>query len=92
MSCPECKGPRHIGHPAGLLTYSHAAGCSLGRAQDATQHADAERTSYRQPGITRPATEAEAVLLNSLAIPVPAELSVTRLTSSVVRRFYGVEG
>ncbi len=87
-ACPECKGPRHEGHPGGALVSSHAPSCQLGRAQDATQHADVERTLLR-PEITRPATEAEAVLLTSLAIAVPAEVSVTRLTRSVVRRHYG---
>ncbi len=92
MNCPQCGGPRHVGHPAGLLTYTHAEGCSLGQAQDATEHADAERTSsYLQPEVTRPATDAEVALLASLAVPVPAEVTVTRLTrsSAVVRRHYG---
>ncbi len=83
------RGASPVGHPAGLLTYTHAEGCSLGRAQDATQHADAERTSL-QPEITRPATEAEVALLASLAVPVPAAVTVARLTrsSAVVRRHY----
>ncbi len=87
-ACPDCNGPRHERHPGGPLVYSHAPACRLGRAQDATQHADLERTLLR-PEITRPTTEAEAALLASLAIPVPAEVAVTRLTRSVVRRFYG---
>ncbi len=91
MNCPECQALRHVGHPAGLLVYSHAPACRLGRSQDSTQHADLERTALR-PEITRPTTEAEAVLLTSLALPVPAEVAVIRLTRSVVRRRYGVEG
>lgn len=93
MTCPECAGPRYVDHPAGPLVYRHVPnGCSLGAAQDATVAADAERTSDPlSPSTTRPPTAAEATLLASLAMPVPATVEVARLTrsSAVVRREYG---
>ncbi len=92
MTCPKFGTARHVGHPAGLLTYSHAAGCDLGRAQDATRHADAERTNVK-PHLTRPVTDAEVALLSSLALPVPTEVIVTRVTvgGAVIHRHYGYE-
>lgn len=93
MTCPECGGPRYVDHPAGVLVYRHEVNaCSLGAAQDATQAADAERLADPlSPSTTRPTSSAEAALLASQALPVPALVTVTRLTSSsaVVRREYG---
>ncbi len=93
MTCPECGGARYVDHPAGPLVYRHVvSGCSLGAAVDATVAADAERLADPLvTSTTRPPTAAEATLLASLAMPVPALLTVTRLTSSsaVVARDYG---
>lgn len=58
-ACPECGGMQLLDHPAGALTFDHErTACSLGMAQDATQHADAERLSdpldRRQSSACRP--------------------------------------
>lgn len=91
--CPSCGGPRYEDHPAGPLVYRHEVNaCSLGPALDATVAADAERTADPlSPTVTRPPTSAEATLFTSLAMPVPVEVTVSRLTSTsaVVRRDYG---
>lgn len=89
MHCPSCGGQHLAGHPAGWLAWKHTNTCELGRAEDATRHADYLRTRGRH-GYRRPTTDAERTLLGALGHE-PAEDQVTRvspLVPSVIRRYW----
>jgi hypothetical protein len=95
VTCPECTGP-YMGaaHPSSVIVFSHAPGCGLGRAMDATQAADAERTAgeFGVPiAVTRVPTAAEVTLLAAVGVAAPTSVSVQRATvgGAVVSRSYG---
>lgn len=91
MTCPECAGPQMPEHPAGALTFDHERTlCSLGKAQDATQHADADRLAdpYGPTSIEREPTDAEQTLARHLGVADGlVTVVVTRIThGAAVRR------
>ncbi len=94
--CPECAGPRMVGHPAGVLAWRHAIDCQLRRAEDARQvavrdlFAEDRRHRVTRGRLTRPATEAEQTLLGACGIaPLPAVMTTVRAVTgggAVIRR------
>lgn len=92
MACPECGGPRLLGHPAGPLVHSHTPTCSLGAHEDATKVADVDALGcVGDVPLTRPTTDTERELMAVAAgvdpTLVPDEVTVTSVAgAAVVRR------
>jgi hypothetical protein len=83
--CPSCDGPQLLADPAGLR-YQHAQDCALLPAEDSRHVADLDALAAAG-SFDRPATAAEAVLLEALgADPVPSTTRVERVTASIARR------
>ena len=90
-TCPTCAGAQMIDHPAGWLAWRHTNTCTIRDAEDARQVADHDGLGSDYT-FTRPATEAERVLLQVLGHAVPDTLGtvVTYLTPGVHRRTWPV--
>jgi hypothetical protein len=89
--CPSCDGPQLLADPAGLR-YQHAQDCALLPAEDSRHVADLDALAAAGP-FDRPATAAEAVLLEALgADPVPTTTTVRRVTASIVHRSWRRNG
>lgn len=92
IPCPECNG-----RWSRNFVWDHVRnGCSIGAAEDATQHADHLRLSWA--GFTRSATPAELVLAEVVnGAPLPAiegqpQTVVTRAAAGIPHRVIaGVE-
>ncbi len=80
--CPECSGPHRPLAAGGALTFDHDASCSLGSAQDATQHADWSRLSdpLGPDEDERPPTAAEVTLAAVFGLSAPDAVVVRRIS------------